>query len=244
MRVQLVDLLLIQLSNYRRSWRGMIVTGVCAPLMSVIALGLLAEQSGQTNLLYVLTGSVVLSPMFQNQNNVANNFAFVKAVGTLDFFATLPVYRHVVIVATVPAFFLLSIPSLLVTIVAGSLFLGVPLHVTPLAIIVMSLCVMPMVGIGALIGILTRTPEEAGSTSLLVTISLLFLGPVILPPDALPGWLLSMSHISPTSYAASAIRQVGSGPVTGQLWIDMGVLAGLTLLTLWFVGRKIRWQER
>ncbi|GAA3126920.1 ABC transporter permease [Streptosporangium carneum] len=241
---QLVDLLLIQLSNYRWSWRGMVVTGVCAPLMSTVGLGLVVKQSAQANLLYVLTGSIVLSLMFQNQNNVAGNFAFMKAVGTLDFFATLPIYRHIVIVATVLAFFVLSIPSLLVTVIFGSFFLDVPLHVSPLAVVVVPLCVMPMAGIGALIGVLARTQAEAGSTSLLVSIALLFAGPVILPPDTLPDWLLAVSRVSPSSYAASAIRQVGFGPVTGQLWVDVGVLATLTLVVLWTVGRKIQWHER
>ncbi|GII62125.1 hypothetical protein Skr01_22100 [Sphaerisporangium krabiense] len=242
--VQLLDLLLVQLSNYRWSWRGMIVTGVFAPMMSTVGLGLLARQGAPENLAYVLTGSIVLSLMFQNQNNVAGNFAFMKAMGTLDFFATLPLRRALVVVATVLAFFLLSIPSLLVTVIFGALFLGVPLHVSPLALVVVPLCVMPMAGIGALIGILARTPEEAGSASLLVTIVLLFMGPVILPPATLPAWLLTLSHAGPTGYAASAIRQVTFGPVSGRLLVDVAVLTALTLLSLWLVTRRVSWQER
>lgn len=241
---QFVDLLLIQLSNFRWSWRGMVVSGMAVPLMSIVALGVLSRPWGQDYLVYVLAGSVVLSLMFQTLNNVASNFAFMRAMGTLDFLATLPVHRQVLILATVLAFFLLSIPSILVTVAAGALFLGVPLRVSPLALVVFPLCATPLAGLGALLGILARNIEEAGSMTLLVTIALLFLGPVMLPPSTIPDWLLATSHVSPASYAASAIRQVVFGPVTGRLWIDIGALVALSCATLWLAGRRVRWRER
>jgi ABC-2 type transport system permease protein len=37
--VQLEDLLLIELSNWRWSWRLMVLTGIIAPLLGIIALG-------------------------------------------------------------------------------------------------------------------------------------------------------------------------------------------------------------
>lgn len=242
--VQFVDLLLIQLSNFRWSWRGMVVTGMAVPVMSIIALGVLSSPYGESYLTHVLAGSVVLSLMFQTLNNVAGNFAFMKAMGTLDFFATLPVHRHMLILATVIAFFLLSIPSIVATVVFGALFLGVPLDLSPLALVVFPLCATPLAAIGALIGAAARNPEEAGSLSLLLTITLLFLGPVMLPSSTMPDWLLRTSHISPASHAASALRQVMFGPVTGRLWLDIGALVAFSCATLWLVGRRVQWRVR
>jgi len=240
---QFTDLFLIQLSNFRWSWRGMVVTGMLAPILATASLGAFAGRD-QESLTYVLCGSIVLSLMFQNQNNVAANFGFMKAMGTLDFFATLPVHRSLVILATVLAFFALSIPSLVATAVLGMVILGVHLSISPLVLLVVPLCVLPMAGIGALIGITVRSPAEAGSVSMLVTLLLLFMGPVILPPDRLPDWMIAVSHVSPTSYAASAIRQVLIGPVTGQVWLDMAALALVTAVTLWGVGHKLPWHQK
>ncbi|GII96032.1 ABC transporter permease [Sinosporangium siamense] len=242
--IQLADLLLIQLSNYRWSWRGMVVTGVAAPLMTLVAVGLPAKQYGTDALAYVLVGSIVLSLMFQIMNQVAHNFSFMKAMGMLDYFATLPVYRFLLIIATVLAFLLMAVPSLLVTLVFGVLVLGVPLQISPLALVVIPLCALPLAGIGALIGLTAPSPQEVGPFTLLLTIVLLFLGPVVLPPVTLPDWLLALGHVSPSGYAASALRQAMVGPVTGRLWLDLAVLAGLAAAVLWAVGRKITWQPR
>ncbi|MEU4802865.1 ABC transporter permease [Actinosynnema sp. NPDC023587] len=240
---QFVDLGLMQLSNWRWSWRGMVVTGMVTPLLSALAMGALAKGSGPAAIAHVLTGSIVLALMFENQNKVAQNFSFMKQVGTLDFLATLPVHRFMVIVATVLAFFVLSLPALVVTVVAGSALLGVTLSVSPLVVLVIPLCVLSLAGIGAFIGITARTPEEAGSLTLMATILMLFAGPVVLPPDRLPEWLLRLSDFSPSSYAADAVRQVLIGPVTGRLWLDAGVLAALAALALWFTGFKMQWKS-
>lgn len=238
---QFHDLFLIQLANFRWSWRSMLITGICAPVLMTISFAVVAQG---TNVPHLLSGGVVLSLMFQNQNNVAGNFAHMKFAGMLDFFATLPIHRSLVVLATVLAFYVLSLPSLAVTLVLGAVVLGVDLTVSPLALLVIPLCVLPMAGIGALIGISARAPELAGATSLLVTLVLVFLGPVVLPPDRLPDWVLAISHASPTTYAASAIRQVLLGPVTPRLWLDAAVLAGVTVLTLWWVGHRLPWRQK
>jgi len=210
----------------------MMVTGIVTPLMTVAALGAFAKGRGQDSLVYVLTGSILLSLMFENQNKVAQNFAYMKTMGTLDFLGTLPVRRYMVIMATVLAFFALSAPALISTLV----------FVSWLILLVIPLCVLSLAGIGAVIGIVTRTQEESSSLTLLVTMILVFFGPVIIPANRLPGWLLAASHLSPTTYAASALRQVLVGPVTGRIWIDLLVLLALTGITLWFAGSRMQWK--
>lgn len=167
---QFHDLFLIQLANFRWSWRSMLITGICAPVLMTISFAVVAQG---TNVPHLLSGGVVLSLMFQNQNNVAGNFAHMKFAGMLDFFATLPIHRSLVVLATVLAFYVLP-----------------------------------------------------------------------LPPDRLPDWVLAISHASPTTYAASAIRQVLLGPVTPRLWLDAAVLAGVTVLTLWWVGHRLPWRQK
>jgi len=179
-----------------------------------------------------------------DQNNVAANFAYMRAMGTLDFFATLPVHRYLLVLATVIAFFLLSVPSIVVTLLAGALVLGVPVQVHPLALMVLPLCAVPLAGIGAFVGVSARTPEMAGSVTLLITIALPMLGPVMVPPALLPDWVVHTGYASPATYPSSAVRQVLFGPVTGRLWLDVGALAALSCLTLWFAGRRAQWRER
>jgi ABC-2 type transport system permease protein len=241
--VQLVDLCLIELTNWRWSWRGMVLTGIVAPVLSIAALGIFARDSGPRALAYVLTGNIVLTLMFENQDKVAGHFVYMRFNGILDYFATLPIQKHVLILAVVLSFLLLSFPSLAITVLLGSLLLGVPIAPNPMLPIVVPACAIPMAGIGALIGSSARTPQEAGSLSLLITFLMLGLGPVVIPPDRLPGVILFLGRFSPATYAASALRQTLLGPLTGQIVLDLAALAGFTLIVFWLVGRKMDWRQ-
>ncbi len=111
---QLLDLILIQLANFRWSWRRMILTGIAVPMFGLVALGIFARDFGPEVVAYVFTGNIVISLMFENLSKVASNFAFMKAMGTLDYFAVLPIRRYMVVLASLLSFFVLSLPSLFV----------------------------------------------------------------------------------------------------------------------------------
>ena len=221
----------------------MVITGMVAPVISLLALGLFAREADPAALTYVLTGSVVLSPMFENMGKVSGNFAFMKAMGTLEYFATLPVQRYMVVLATLIAFFLMSLPATLVTILAGRFLLGITLSPHPLVMVVVLMTAVPLAALGALIGSAARTPEDAGSTITLLIFLLTGLGPVVIPPNRLPALMVQIGRLSPATYAASALRQTLIGPVTGQLAWDLLFLSLLTLLLGWATSRKMTWRS-
>jgi ABC-2 type transport system permease protein len=241
--VQLVDLFLIEMTNWRWTWRSMIIVATLAPLLSTLGLGVFAKDAGSEALLYVLTGNVVLALMFGNMSNVESHFVFMRSAGTLDYFATLPVQRYSLILAVIAAFFLLSLPSVLVTITLGAFFLKLPLSFNPLLLLVIPICAIPLSGIGALVGTSARNLQEANSLNLIITLGMMALGPVIIPPDRLAPAFLYLGYFSPATYAASALRQTLIGPMTGRLALDLAVLVGLAVLTFWLVGRKLDWRQ-
>jgi ABC-2 type transport system permease protein len=240
---QLVDLFLIELTNWRWSWRSMVLTGMLTPLGSMVALGVFARDAGRETLAYILTGNVVLGLMFENMDKVQSHFAYMRFMGALDYFATLPVQRYALILAAVLSFLLLSLPSLAVTIFLGSLLLGISITVSPVILIVVPLCAIPMAGIGALIGSSARSPQEAGSLSLLVTLVMAGLGPVLIPPARLPNIVLLLGRLSPAMYAASALRQALLGSLTWRIALDLAMLAGFAGLSFWLMGRRMDWRQ-
>lgn len=237
---QLLDLFLIELTNWRWSWRSMVITATVAPLGSILALGLFARELGAPALAYVLSGNAVLSLLFGTMGNVESHFCFMRFAGALDYFATLPIRRGLLVLAVVLAFLLLSLPSLIVTIALGALVLGLPLALHPAILLVVPLCALPLAGLGALIGLSVRTPEQGNSVNLLVTLGLTGLGPIVIPPDRLPAVLILLGRLSPATYAASALRQVLLGPVTGQLAVDLAVLVGFAGVMFWVAVRRMK----
>jgi len=233
----------MELSNWRWSWRSLLITATLSPLVSVLGLGVFARDSGPDALLYVLTGNVVVSLMFGNLGNVESHFGFMRARGALDYLATLPIRREALILAVVLAFLLMSLPSLAVTIGVGSAILGVPVRLHPLLALVVPLAAASLSSVGALIGVAARTPEEGGPLALLFTLLMAALGPVVVPPSRLPAALVTLGRLSPATYAASALRQTLVGPVTGRIVLDLGVLLVVTGVLLALVSRRMDWRQ-
>jgi ABC-2 type transport system permease protein len=234
----------MELTNWRWSWRTIALTSAIAPMLSIIALASFAQGSGRETLAYILTGNLVMALMFGNLDNVASGLVYMRFAGTLDYYATLPIRREALIIAIVLSFFLLSLPSLLINIGFGAFFLKLPLLLNPVILLVIPLCVLPLAGLGSLIGANARTPEESGSLSLLMTMVMLFIGPVIIPESRLPDILLLVERLSPATYAASALGQTLVEPMTGQVVVDLAALVGFSLFTFWLVGLKLDWRQR
>jgi ABC-2 type transport system permease protein len=240
--VQLFDLFMIEMTNWRWSWRSMVIVDTLGPLFSMVALGVFARDSGVTTLAYVLTGNLVLALMFGNLDKTCSHFSYMRFMGSLDYYATLPVHKYILILAAVLSFMLLSLSSFLVTVLGGALVLHLPLTPHPLLLLVIPLCAIPLSGIGALLGSVARNPQEAGSFSLLFTLLLAAIGPVIVPPDRLPGVLVAAGRLSPATYAAAALRQTLLGPVTGQILVDIVALSMVTILVFWLVVKLMDWR--
>lgn len=126
-----------------------------------------------------------------------------------------------------------------------ALILRIPLAISPWIVVVIPLVSLTLCGLGALIGLVGRTPQEVDSISTLTTFLLLAVGPVIIPADALPGIVQVIGLFSPATYAASALRQVVLNmPDRIPLAVDILALTVLLIGFLWLVGQRIDWRER
>ena len=243
LHLQYWDLFLIELSNWRWGWRNLLLTGTVLPLFGILLLGSFARELGPNALSFVLVGNLVMALLFEHMGKLISHFAYMKMAGSLDYFATLPIRKAVLIFAASSAFFILFLPSLVIVLAGGAWILRLDLHLHPLAIAVIPLSALPLAGIGALIGVSFRTPEEASAVGRLLTILMLTIGPVLIPPDRLPDWLIWLGFLSPATYAASALRQVLLGPLTSRILFDSAVLAACVLISFVMVDRKMDWRE-
>lgn len=240
--VQLLDLVLIELSNWRWSWRSIVVVSAFVPLFSMVGLSVYARDLGPETLNTVFSGSLVMSLMFGNLGNIQSHLVFMRFQGTLEYFATLPIHKHTLMLAITIAFFLLSLPALLTLLIVGSTLLNISLAPHPLLLLVIPLCVLPMSALGALIGVSVRNPQQGGSLSVLTTFLLAGLGPVLFPAERLPGLLNHIGLINPAARAASALRQTLIGPGSEQIALDLAILFGFTLGIFYVVGKKLDWR--
>lgn len=239
---ELIALFLMELANWRWSWRILVFGGAFAPLAVMAGLGVFASDAGPEAVSYVLTGNVVLTLLLGNMDTLQSRFVYMRLSGALDYYRTLPIRRVGLIVAMVAAFLLLSLPGVVVTILAGTWLLHIPLDVSPLLLLVIPLAALPMAAIGALIGLVSPTPEFGNGLRFLAAVTLIALGPVLFPPQRLPEAFLWIGRLSPATYASSALRQTLLGPITRALLIDLSVLLGMSLGAFWLIANRLDWR--
>lgn len=237
------DLFLMELTNWRWSWRLTLIAGSLMPIFLIILLGVFANTRDKSALAYILTGNMVIGILFGTMTRILNRVEFLRFGGGLDFFATLPVQRTLFVFAMVASFLVFSLPSLLITLAVGALWLALPLALHPLLLVVIPLGAMPLAAIGVFLGLLGRTWGEASSWGFVVSILLSVLGPVMIPAARLPTILIWLGYLNPATYAASALRQVVIGPITGYVLLDLVALAGMSTFLLWLIERKMSWRE-
>ncbi len=242
--LQLVDLLYMELLNWRWGWRPLVLTGILLPVTLIVLLRYVAgADAAASRYAHILTGNLTVALMFTNMRRMATRFAWLREAGTLDYYATLPVQRSLVVVAVLGAFFLLSLPALLITMGFSSFFLPVTLRVHPLLVGVGPLTALSLAGLGAYVGVAARTAEEAQTYSQALLFLFLALGPVLIPSANLPRWMQIAGWFNPATYGASALQQVLLGPITVRLWLDVGLLLSLAMLSLYFADRKLDWRH-
>ena len=121
------------------------------------------------------------------------------------------------------------------TALVGTLVLRLPLRLYWALAPTIALGALSLSGIGAILGCKARTPQEAGAFSLVATLVLVSLGPVVIPPDRLPSVILWLGQLSPATYAASALRQAMLGPIGPGIWRDLAVLTLFAIGSLFAV---------
>lgn len=240
--VQLATLFLLELTNWRWSWTLMLLRGTITPLLSLVALGVFARDVGREAVLYVVTGNIVVGLLFGALDAVQSHITFLRFEGAMDYFATLPISKHLWIVAMTAAFLLLSLPSLAITMIVGPALLSLETAPHPLLVLVIPLCALSLSGLGALLGLVGRTRSESLNLGFLMTLLMTGLGPVLVPPERLPRSLRTLGKLVPSTYAASALRQTLVGPLTSRLILDIAVLTGVAILSLWWVGQRMTWR--
>ena len=237
--LQLWDLFLIELTNWRWSWRMMFLSGTVTPLFGLGVKAFFANTTNTESIVYILTGNIVISLLFGTMRSLESRVSWLRFQGGIDFIATLPIKRHLFILAMVATFVLISLPSILVMILLGWAVLQVPVQVHPLILIVLVASAVPLSGIGALLALSSRTQVQSGNWAFLISLVMTSLGPVVVPPQRLPRIINILGNLNPAPFAASALRQVLVGPITSILLRDLIVLCIWSIISLWLVTQRI-----
>ena len=229
-------LLRMQMARLRRSWRQYVVVSSAMPSGIVLLLRAMSGPVPRDVALQVITGNLVLSVAITSIAMLAQQVAWMKASRTFDYFRTLPVPSAAVVLSILVAYLFFALPGMAVVLLVGRLLYGVGMQIGPMLVPAVLLSGVALSGIGAVIGLLSRTDQLAGLVGNLAMMAVLFLG--IIPAARVPAVVNTISWIIPSTYAVHLLMALlGSGASAWEWLRDGGALALWALLLFTLVDR-------
>jgi ABC-2 type transport system permease protein len=230
-----VELTRTQAASFRWAWKSLVVSGVLLPCMALYGIRVLtARQFSREDAGYILTGNVLISFFMPLISNTSSRLCFLHVTGALDFFRLAAVPRWLFLLATIFAFFCLSLPGMAAIGILNVFYLHLPVSIHPVLPFAVLAAAYAFGTIGVMIGLLSRSTEQTSALSHLTSALLVTLAPTIVPLSRLPRVVLYTRYFVPTWYASRLLQRgfgVSDYPLGAQLR-DLAVLFGFGTVCL------------
>ncbi|MCZ4125419.1 ABC transporter permease [Streptomyces sp. H39-S7] len=165
---------------------------------------------------YIMAG-IFTQVMFSAVGTSAAGVAGDLHNGLVDRFRSLPMSRYAVLLGRTFSDLIMTALSCVVMAVVGTL-IGWRAHHDPLSTLagfgLLLLLGFTMCWIGALLGLVVRSPEAVNSVAMLITMPFIFLSNAFVPLGGLPRWLQIIAEWNPISAVVSACRTLWGNEAT------------------------------
>jgi ABC-2 type transport system permease protein len=200
-----------------------------------VAMGSMGAQSpdGQQIVFYLLIGSLVWSYLAIVFEAIGEMITWERWEGTIEYTFMAPVSRLTHMVGTVIFAIVYGLARTGVTLLIVALFFGLDLGRANLLATAVALLIASVgfVGLGISVSTLPLLFTERGAQMVFISQScVLLVSGVFYPVEVMPGWMQTISQVSPATYALIAVRAaLLEGKSVGELG---GVLLPLLLVGL------------
>jgi len=159
---------------------------------------------------YIMAG-IFTQMMLANVANTALGVTADLGNGLVDRFRSLPIARSSVLLGRTAADVVLAATSCVLMALVG-LLIGWRVHEGPVRMLAGFAILLgfgyAMTWLGALLGLVLRTPEAVNAIAFLIVMPLTFLSNAFIPLDGLPSWLRTVCEWNPISVVAAAVREL------------------------------------
>ncbi len=234
-------MLLIQLANWRWSWPATLINGLLVPLTALFFLRAAAGESGASSE-FLVSGNIIVSLIFTTMYGTSARFSFMRTFGVLDYYATLPVSKILLVLAVNGGFLLLTLPSALLTILIAQLF-GLNFNLNPFFFLIVPLASFSLSAVGAFVGVAAPNFDTANTITGILQFAFMGCGPVLIPAERLPDFINVIGHFLPSTYAADALRHSLTNTYDLTFLLDLTFLVAFDLAAMLFVARRMEWRR-
>lgn len=243
-----------------RSQPDLIIGSLLMPVIFIVLFGYLFGSAihvpGGHYRTYLISGLFAQMTIF-GSSALAVAVATDMSEGVIDRFRTMPIARPAVLAGRTLSNVIVGLPGLTVMIGCG-LAAGWRAQAGPgPAVAGFALLILfgfAMGWIGALIGLIARSPQSADTLSMLPAFLLGFVSNVFVPIAGMPAWLKVIAEWNPVSAVVAAARQLfgtaqaggaaGSWPLTHPVVVTLGMSVLMLAVLIPVCVRRYARQER
>jgi ABC-2 type transport system permease protein len=240
---QYLTLLRVLLAEYRTTWFPHTFSGLLIPMGFAFIAGAVGAAGSTEKAIYLVGGNMALSITSGPMSFLINKIGWGRQRKEFDYWIALPVSKLLLILALISVALVFALPGLMGVYVFTSLLFGLSFSGTWALIPLIPLAVLPVAGIGALVGVCARDGQVANVLSQIMLVFVSVLSPVLLPLESLPVPLRIISQFMPTTYVADAFRAMLGGYPGTNLALDILILALFAAVVLTITYFRLDWRS-
>lgn len=234
-------IIVTNLLEIREDWLWYIILVCINPLTLLLFMGILIKDPSSEVIKTFIIGNIINSLTTGTFLTLGQQFSYFKHNNALDYYLTLPIGKISIIIAYVIRNTVFMIPSTVIILMIGRLYYNVNFYINMSFLIAMLLSSFSLAAFGVIIGVYGKSIRMSSLLTQILQPIFIFLAPVYVTADKLPRFINYISYIMPTRYAANALRN--SLLQTGNVYVDIIILLGITLISLILVTARLDWNR-
>lgn len=157
-----------------------------------------------------------------------------RVSGTLERLLTTPLAKADLLLGYAAAFSLAATAQAVVATTTASYLLGMETAGSVWLVVLIAVVDAWLgVALGLLFSAFARTEFQAVQFMPIVVVPQIFLCGLLVPHEAMPGWLQAIADVLPMTYAVKALQEVGAhASPTTTMWTSLAVVAGFAVAAL------------
>jgi len=232
----------IQFALVRDQWVIVLLMATVFPLSTLLSMKFMFGATTHQIMVNLIVGNIVFAVIMMGFNALGQEISWQKHQGYFTYYASLPILKINFVMTQMLRGMMTTLPSVVIMAAAGQYLFDVRLHYEWGLIPVFLLAVLSMVGIGAGIGF--WSPNHQATSNLVQGLMMFigFLSPVMMEREQLPLILQWIGYLFPTTYAASALREMLTAGWTKEVSVNALVMLLFVIASYWFIFKIIRWR--
>lgn len=233
-----------QMAEVRVNWMWYTLFSVLLPIILVFGFTRIgAGLIDSTSLLYIISGSMILSLASDGIYGMAIKIGEMKQENTLIYYMSLPISRFAFILALIASRLIVTIPGMVVPLLYGVIFYNFDVHLSLWLLILIPSISISFAILGLVIGVWIKSLNLIQLIVNALLFVILLASPIFMPLESLPLPLQITSFFMPMTYASSALRDAIVGDFGSGFYLNMAIVILTAVIALIFLTRYWKWRE-